>query len=94
MSQAQVVASKLRKDHGSVSGFQGTRGSLGKGPAAMARWAHPFPSRTRKLSTAAAKVAPMGENSALPGFFFSGPFRPIFCYYFILTFLAVFKRTL
>ena len=41
---------------------------------AMARWAHLFPSRTQKLSTAVAKVVGLwpGENSAPPGFFFYG----------------------
>ena len=40
----------------------------------MARWAHLFPSRTQKLSTAVAKVVGLwpGENSAPPGFFFYG----------------------
>ena len=40
----------------------------------MARWAHLFPSRTQKLSTAVAKVARVpSENSELLGFFFYGP---------------------
>ena len=36
----------------------------------MARWAHPFPSRTRKLSTAVAKVAPSGARIARRRAFF------------------------
>ena len=86
MSQAQVVASKLRKDYGSVSGFQGTRGSLGKGPAAMARWAHPFPIPNTEVKHRSGEGSPHGREQRAAGLFLFGavsaPFLLLFYPYF------------
>ena len=47
----------------------------------MARWSHPFPSRTRQLSTAAAKIVGPERASKIArrrAFFFYPPLRGIF----------------
>ena len=45
-----------------MCGFEGSADNL----AAMARWTHPYPCRTRKLSIAAATIVGNGKNSTLP----------------------------
>ena len=45
-----------------MCGFEGSAENL----AAMARWTHPYPCRTRKLSIAAATIVGNGKNSTLP----------------------------
>ena len=51
-----------------------------KSLVAMARWSHPLPSRTRKLSTAAAKIVRLERPAKIArrrAFFFYAPSPPL-----------------
>ena len=78
-----AFAAMVMKEHASlISGFQGASVlRIEKSSAAMARRPHPAPSRTRKLSSAAATIGDprIPENSALPSsFLLWGPSAPFF----------------